>query len=155
MRHRIAGRKLGRTTSHRLSMLRNMVTSLFVHERIRTTDAKAKEVRKLAEKMITLGKRGDLHARRQAAAVVRGRQVTRKLFTELADRYQDVLGGYTRSVKLGPRRGDGAMISLVELVKPKEVRPSRKKRATKRRPSARKATPRSTRKKKEEAGGAA
>jgi large subunit ribosomal protein L17 len=141
MRHRIAARKLGRTTSHRLAMLRNMVTSLFIHERITTTDAKAKEVRKVAEWMITLGKRGDLHARRQAAAVVRGKEANKKLFTELAQRYKDMAGGYTRIVKLGPRRGDGAMMSLIELVTPQIKSPAKKasKRASKRQPSKEKA----------------
>jgi large subunit ribosomal protein L17 len=109
-----------------MAMLRNMVTSLFVHERIRTTDAKAKEVRRLADRMITLAKRGDLHARRQASTVVRSKEVTRKLFTELADRYQKVAGGYSRVIKLGPRRGDGAMIALVELVTPAKAAPARK-----------------------------
>jgi len=144
MRHRVAGRKFGMTTSHRLAMLRNMTTSLFLHERIRTTDGRAKELRRLAEKMITLGKRGDLHARRQAAAVVREQQATRKLFTELADRYRSVAGGYTRIVKLGPRRGDGAMISLIELVKPEDRTPGRKKKATKRTTSARKSGTKAT-----------
>jgi large subunit ribosomal protein L17 len=119
-----------------MAMLRNMVTSLIVHERIRTTDAKAKEVRRLAEKMITLGKRGDLHARRQALAVVRGRQVVRKLFDELADRYREVQGGYTRIMKLGPRRGDGAMVSLVELVQPQGSKKKTAKRKGKKEASA-------------------
>lgn len=132
MRHRIAGRKLGRTSSHRIAMLRNMVSSLLIHERIRTTEAKAKELRRVAERMITLGKRGDLHARRQAAAVVRGRQATRKLFTDLADRYREIRGGYTKTVKLGRRRGDGAMLSLVELVIPEKATPARQKRSPKR-----------------------
>lgn len=131
MRHRVGQRKLGRTTSHRLAMLRNMATSLLLHERIRTTDAKAKEVRRVAEKMITLGKRGDLHARRLAAAFLRGKEVTKKVFSELADRYKEVPGGYTRIVKLGPRKGDGAMMSIVELVQP-EKKEAGKKRATKR-----------------------
>lgn len=125
MRHRVVGRKLGRPTSHRMAMLRNMVTSLFEHERIRTTDAKAKEIRRLADKMITLGKRGDLHARRQASSVIRSSHVTRKLFTELANRYQQVMGGYSRVIKLGPRRGDGALISLVELVPSQKGAPAR------------------------------
>ncbi|MEB2343369.1 MAG: 50S ribosomal protein L17 [Deltaproteobacteria bacterium] len=116
MRHRWGGRKLGRTTSHRLAMLRNMVTSLLEHEQIETTDAKAKEVRRVAERMITLGKRGDLHARRLAMRVVRTREVATKLFDELAPRYQERAGGYTRVLKVRRRVGDAAPLSLVELV---------------------------------------
>ena len=101
MRHQIAGRKLGRTTSHRKAMLRNLVTSLLEHERVKTTDAKAKELRPLAEKMIGLGKRGDLHARRQLLAVVRKADVVRKLFDTLSPRYQLRNGGYVRIVKKG------------------------------------------------------
>jgi large subunit ribosomal protein L17 len=116
MRHRKTGGKLGRTSAHRKAMLRNMVTSLLEEERIQTTDAKAKELRKIADKMITLGKRGDLHARRQALAVIRSREVTAKVFDELAERYRDRPGGYTRVLKVGPRVGDAAPMSLVELV---------------------------------------
>jgi large subunit ribosomal protein L17 len=116
MRHRIAGRKLGRTTSHRLAMLRNLVTSLFEHEKLKTTDAKAKELRPLAEKLIGLGKRGDLHARRQVLAVVRKAEVVRKLFSILSPRYQARNGGYIRIVKMGNRPGDGAPVSIVELI---------------------------------------
>ena len=116
MRHLKSGAKLGRNSSHRKAMFRNLVTSLLDHERVQTTDAKAKEVRKLADKMITLGKRGDLHARRQAAAVIRDNTVTQKLFDELAERYKERPGGYTRIVKLGHRRGDSASISIIELV---------------------------------------
>jgi large subunit ribosomal protein L17 len=116
MRHRQGGRKLGRTTSHRIAMLRNMVTSLLEHEQIETTDAKAKEVRRVAERMITLGKRGGLHARRQAMRVVRSREVAAKLFDELAPRYQGRPGGYTRVLKTRRRVGDAAPLSLVELV---------------------------------------
>jgi len=118
-------------------MFRNMATSLVLHERIRTTDARAKELRRIAERMITLGKRGDLHARRQAAAVLRERKATSKVFTELADRYRNIAGGYTRIVKLGPRHGDGAMVSLVELVQPGTKAEGRKKR-TSRKSQARK-----------------
>jgi large subunit ribosomal protein L17 len=132
MRHKVAGRKLGRTSAHRMAMLRNMVTSLFVHERIRTTDPKAKEVRRLADKIVSLGKRGDLSAQRRVAAMVRGKAVTRKLFTDLADRFRDVPGGYTRVIKLGPRRGDGALMSMVELVGPPEGKRGRQKKGTKR-----------------------
>ena len=105
----IFGSKLGRTTSHRKAMLRTMVTSFLKYEKIKTTDMKAKELKKVAEKMITLGKRGDLHARRQAAAYVRDREMVGKLFGELSTRYRDRSGGYTRIVKTGyrPRCGDG------------------------------------------------
>ncbi len=99
-------------------MYRNMVTSLLDHERIQTTDAKAKEVRRIAERMITLGKRGGLHARRRALRVIRRREVAAKVFDELAERYRDRAGGYTRVLKLGSRRGDAAPLSLVELVEP-------------------------------------
>lgn len=116
MKHRARARKLGRTTSHRLAMLRNMVTSLLEHERIRTTDAKAKEVRRVADRMITLGKRGDLHARRRALRTIRRREVAAKVFDELAERYRDRPGGYTRLIKLRPRVGDAAPLSLVELM---------------------------------------
>jgi len=121
--------------------LRNMATSLFLHERIRTTDASAKELRRLAERMITLGKRGDLHARRQAAAVLREKKATGKVFTELADRYRNVAGGYTRIVKVGPRHGDGAMVSLIELVQPGSKAEGRKRKTARkgraRKPEAR------------------
>jgi len=116
MRHNKAGRRLGRKTSHREAMFRNMVTSLLTHEKITTTDAKAKEIRSVAEKMITLGKRGDLHAQRQAAAYIREKSVVTKLFSAIAPRYKDRPGGYTRIVKLGIRQGDTAPISLIELV---------------------------------------
>jgi large subunit ribosomal protein L17 len=116
MRHRNAGRKLGRTSAHRSALLRNLVTSLLDHEQIETTDAKAKELRRVAERMITLGKRGDLHARRQALAVVRSREVTGKLFGPLAERYRERAGGYTRILKLRTRMGDAAPISIIELV---------------------------------------
>jgi large subunit ribosomal protein L17 len=97
-------------------MYRNLVTSLFEHERVRTTDAKAKGVRSLAEKMITLGKRGDLHARRRALRVIRSREVAAKVFDDLAERYRDRAGGYTRIMKLGIRPGDAASMSIIELV---------------------------------------
>jgi large subunit ribosomal protein L17 len=116
MRHNKAGRRLGRTTSHRIAMFRNMVTSLLDHERITTTDAKAKELRSIAEKMITLGKRGDLHAMRQAAAYIRDKKVVTKLFTAIAPRYKERAGGYTRIIKLGIRPGDNAPLSVLELV---------------------------------------
>ena len=116
MRHRKAGRKLGRTTSHRKAMLRNMVTSFLEHEKIVTTDAKAKELRKVAEKMITLGKKNSLHARRQALSFIRDRAVVKKLFEELSSRYRKRAGGYSRIVKIGHRAGDNAPMSVVELV---------------------------------------
>ena len=116
MRHNHSGRRLGRTTSHRIAMFRNMVTSLLNHERIVTTDAKAKEIRSVAEKMITLGKRGDLHAQRQAAAYIREKSVVTKLFSSIAPRYKDRAGGYTRIIKLGQRLGDAASLSVIELV---------------------------------------
>ena len=116
MRHGRKVPKLGRTAAHRKAMLRNMVTDLFRHERIETTLPKAKALGPLAEKMVTLGKRGDLHARRQALAVVRDKGVVHKLFTELAERYRDRQGGYVRILKLGYRRGDSAPMALVEMV---------------------------------------
>lgn len=116
MRHRISGRKLGRNASHRKAMFRNMVTSLFEHERVQTTDAKAKELRRVAEKLITLGKRGDLHARRLVLAYVRDKGVVAKLFDQISPRYAQRPGGYTRIIKVGERRGDGAPVSFLELV---------------------------------------
>jgi large subunit ribosomal protein L17 len=117
MRHGYQKKTLGRPTAHREAMLRNMVTSLLKYEKITTTDAKAKELRKLAEKMITLGKRGQLHARRQALAVIRERDVVEKVFAEYAERYRERKGGYTRIIKLGYREGDNAPVSILELVK--------------------------------------
>src|SRR5262249_45843330 len=113
MRHRVAGVKLGRSTAHRRALFRNLVTALLQHEVIRTTDAKAKELRRWADRMITLGKQGTLHARRRAARVVARRSVLRKLFEEIAPRYEERQGGYTRVVKLGHRRGDAAPLSIV------------------------------------------
>ena len=118
MRHRKASLKLNRTTSHRLAMFRNMVTSLFKHERIRTTGPKAKELRRLAEHLITLAKRGDLHARRQALAVIREKDVVHKLFAEASEKFGHSAGGYTRIVNLGRRAGDAAPMSLIELIVP-------------------------------------
>jgi large subunit ribosomal protein L17 len=126
MRHGKSGRRLGRTTSHREAMFRNLVTSFLNYEKITTTDAKAKEIRSVAEKMITLGKRGDLHSLRQAASYIREKSIVTKLFTTIAPRYKDRPGGYTRIVKLGIRQGDAAPVSLIELVeeemKPQKVR---------------------------------
>ncbi|HSH36367.1 50S ribosomal protein L17 [Schnuerera sp.] len=109
-------RKLGRPTDHRKAMLRNQVTSLLKHERIETTVTRAKETRRMAEKMITLGKRGDLHARRQVLAYIYDEDVVKKLFDEIAPRYADRNGGYTRVLKLGPRRGDSTEMAILELV---------------------------------------
>lgn len=131
MRHRKAGLKLNRTSSHRKAMFRNMVTSLFKHERIRTTDVKAKELRRWADNLITLAKRGDLHARRQALAIVREKAVVHKLFEEAAQRYGSVSGGYTRIVKLGRRQGDAAPISMIELVTPEPAKKKKKKKKAK------------------------
>ncbi|MDI6776431.1 MAG: 50S ribosomal protein L17 [Syntrophales bacterium] len=120
MRHGKSGSKLGRTTSHKKAMLRNMVTSFLKYEKIKTTDAKAKELKKVVEKMITLGKKGNLHARRQALSYVRDRKVVGKLFTDLSDRYHDRNGGYTRTIKIGNRTGDNAPISVIELIDEKQ-----------------------------------
>jgi len=116
MRHRVAGVKLGRSTEHRRALFRNLVTALLQHEAVRTTDAKAKELKRWGDRMITLGKEGTLHARRRAAAIIPSDTVVRKLFTELAPRYKARAGGYTRVVKLGTRVGDAASLSVVELV---------------------------------------
>ena len=128
MRHRKAGKKLNRTGSHRNAMFRNMVTSLFEHGRIHTTDAKAKELRRWADRMVTLAKRGDLHARRQALAVMRDKGVVHKLFEEALHRFGDRAGGYTTVIKIGRRRGDAAPISVVEIVAPKEKKERKKKK---------------------------
>ena len=128
MRHGKSGRKLNRSSSHRLAMFRNMVTSLLDHERIYTTHAKAKELRRWADWMITLGKRGDLHARRQALQVIRDKAVVHKLFTDLAQRYQARSGGYTRTVRVGYRVGDGAPLSLIELMTGETVKKKKKRK---------------------------
>lgn len=116
MRHRKSGSQLARNSSHRRAMLRNMVTALFKYENIQTTDAKAKAIRPVAEKMIGLAKRGDLHARRQALAYMKDKTVTHRLFDVLKDRYTDRQGGYLRIVKIGSRKGDGAAMSIVQLL---------------------------------------
>lgn len=116
MRHRKARGKLNRNPSHRRALLRNMVTSLFKHEQIETTDAKAKQLRRVAEKMITLAKRGDLHARRQALSYIMDKATVHKLFGEIKDRYLDRQGGYVRIIKKGIRKGDGAEISVIQLI---------------------------------------
>jgi large subunit ribosomal protein L17 len=117
MRHNIAGRKLGRTTGHRRALYRNLVTDLLRYEKIITTEPKAKEVRGLAERMITLGKKSGLHSYRQALAFITDKKVTEKIFAELGPRYKERPGGYTRMVKLAPRLGDGAPMVQLELVK--------------------------------------
>lgn len=121
MRHRKAGRRLGRNSSHRDAMIRNMVTSLFEHERIVTTTPKAKEARKVADKMMTLAKRGDLHARRQALAYMKKDTVVAKLFDTLKNDYMDRNGGYTRIIRTGTRIGDAAQMAILELVNYKEI----------------------------------
>ena len=117
-------------------MFRNMVTSLFKHERIRTTDAKAKELRRWADQLVTLAKRGDLHARRQAMAVIREKDVVHKLFAEAPKRFAEVNGGYTRVVKIGTRPGDAAPVSLVELVTPEPKKKKKPRRRKKTAPAA-------------------
>lgn len=116
MRHQNKGRSLGRTASHREALLRNMATSLIQHERINTTTEKAKELRPFVERLITLGKRGDLHARRMAARKVADRDALVKLFDTIGPRFSERPGGYTRILKTGHRRGDGAEMALIELV---------------------------------------
>jgi len=121
MRHRKAGRRLGRTSSHRDAMLRNMVTSLLDQERIVTTVPKAKEARRVTEQMITLGKRGDLHARRQAMSYIRSKNIVAKLFDQLSSQYAERKGGYTRIIRTGSRLGDAAPMAILELVDYKEM----------------------------------
>lgn len=128
MRHRRAGKKLGRDSSHRKAMLRNMVTSLFKYEQLETTDAKAKQLRPVAEKIITLAKRGDLHARRQALAYIKDKAITHRLFGDLRDRYMDRQGGYVRIVKKGNRKGDGASLSVIQLLPEEEGKKKGKKK---------------------------
>jgi large subunit ribosomal protein L17 len=116
MRHRAKGRQLSRTSSHKRAMLRNMATSLFQHDRVVTTTAKAKELRPYAERLITLARRGDLHARRQVERRIKDRAVSGRLFTEIGPRFAARPGGYTRIVKLGHRVGDGAELARIELL---------------------------------------
>ncbi len=118
MYHQIAGRKLGRTTDHREAMLKNLVTSLILHERLETTEAKAKELRKLADRMITLGKKGDLAAVRRASKSVKTKEALGKLMSELAPRFDGRNGGYTRIIRHKNRKGDGAPMVLIEWVEP-------------------------------------
>jgi large subunit ribosomal protein L17 len=116
MRHLKSGRQLSRNSSHRWALMRNLITALLREEKIRTTDPKAKELRRWAERVITLGKRGTLHARRQALSIVHDKAVVRKLFDSIGPRFKDRPGGYTRIIKLGIRHGDAAQLSLIELV---------------------------------------
>jgi large subunit ribosomal protein L17 len=131
MRHLVKGRKLRRPTAHRLALLRNLVTSFLEKERIRTTLAKAKETRPLAEKMITLGKKGTLHARRQVLAFVRKEAVVTKVFDDLGPRFGQRPGGYSRIVKLGWRAGDGAHLAMLELVGSEFKKKEKKKKKDK------------------------
>jgi len=147
MRHRKAGSKFNRNSSHRKAMFRNMVTSLLKYERIKTTDQKAKELRGWADHIITLAKRGDLHARRQALSIVREKAVVHKVFEEAPKRFAAVSGGYTRVIKLGRRPGDAAMMSLIELVSAEVQKP--KKKAAKKKVAAKKAPAKTAAKKTE------
>lgn len=117
MRHKVAGRNLSRPTGHRMSLYRNLTTELLDHERIVTTLTRAKEVRGMVDKVITLGKEGSLHSRRQALVLVHDKKMVDKAFDDLAKRYADRSGGYTRVLKLGPRKGDAAPMAIIELVK--------------------------------------
>lgn len=126
MRHNVGYRKLGRTSSHRLALLRSLATSLFRHERIRTTVPKAKELRPFAEKLITLARRDDLHARRLVLRHVHDKEVVKKLFGKLAPRFATRPGGYTRTMRLGPRQGDGAEVAIIELIGSEPVFAKRK-----------------------------
>lgn len=129
MRHNVSGRKLSRNTAHRKALLRNLVTSLLEHERIETTLAKAKELRSEADRMITLAKKGDLHARRQALAFIRDKGTVQKLFGEIKDRYLERNGGYTKITRLHYRKGDAAPITVVELVERPESKKTKKKKS--------------------------
>ena len=155
MRHRFAGKKLGRDSSHRRAMLRNMVTSLFKHEQIETTDARAKALRPVAEKMITLAKRGDLHARRQALAYFQEKTVAHRLFDELRDRFAERQGGYLRIVKKTTRKGDGSSVSIVQLVTGGEERKPTPKAKPPKKPAKRGSDPASDKKAEREAPKAA
>jgi large subunit ribosomal protein L17 len=138
MRHRRAGRKLGRSASERKSLYSGLAAALIEHGRIKTTEAKAKAVRPIAEQMITLGRRGDIHARRQALAYLRSQDVVYKLFSDVAPRFAERAGGYTRIVKLGPRQGDAANMAYLELVDhvPEAPAPSRRPQAAAETPAA-------------------
>jgi large subunit ribosomal protein L17 len=162
MMHNVRLRKLGRTSGHRRALLRSLATSLFRHERVRTTLPKAKELRPFAERLITLARRDDLHARRLVARDVADRDVVKKLFDTLGPRFSTRPGGYTRTMKLGPRQGDGAEMALIELVgsealfkKQKDERAARRdKRAAARKKATEQAAPdAATRESSGEAGG--
>lgn len=139
MRHLKSGRKLSRSSSHRWALMRNLVTCLLRDERIRTTDPKAKELRRWADRVISLGKQGSLHARRQALGIVQDKAVVRKLFDTLAPRFKDRPGGYTRIIKIGWRHGDSAPMSLIELVAGAVAADSSSESVKKRRRGGRKA----------------
>jgi large subunit ribosomal protein L17 len=142
MRHKKAGRKFSRSTAHRKAMFRSMLTSLFRHEKIETTETKAKELRRLADKLITLGKTGGLHAIRAVATVINDPEVVRKVFKEIAPRFSERVGGYTRVIKIGPRRGDGAEMALIEIVEGAKAAKAAKKDAKEpkaKKPAAKKA----------------
>lgn len=126
MRHLNGLKKLSRSGTHRRAMLRNMVTALFTHERIQTTEAKAKALRPVAERLVTLAKRGDLHARRLVARDVQDAEILKKLFSDIAERFRTREGGYTRVLRVGQRRGDNGMMALIELVdyQPKSAEPA-------------------------------
>jgi len=126
MRHLKAGRQLSRNSAHRWALMRNLITALLREEKIQTTDPKAKELRRWADRVITLGKRGSLHARRQALGIVQDKAVVRKLFDTIAPRFKDRPGGYTRIIKLGIRRGDAAQMALIELVGAEAEKEARK-----------------------------
>ena len=128
MRHLNSGRKLNRTSAHRKALFKNMVLALIRHERIKTTDPKAKELRRYADRMVTLGKRNDLTARRLAFAFMQSRDAVKKLFDEIAPRFKDRNGGYTRVIKFGHRRGDAAMLSVIEFTGQEEQSKSKKPR---------------------------
>jgi large subunit ribosomal protein L17 len=136
MRHLKAHKKLGMDSSHRKAFFRNMVTSLIEHERIQTTETRAKELRSIAEKMVTLGKRGDLHARRQAMEVIRLKSVAKKLFEDIAPRYKDINGGYTRIIKIGRRHGDNAPLSIIEFTVRKQEEKKAEKKSSKKKEKA-------------------
>ena len=140
MRHRVGGKKLGRKTPHRISMFRNLVTSLLKSERVRTTLPRAKAVRPIAERMITLGKRESLHARRQALAYVKDPATVSKLFRDLAPRFVGRSGGYTRIIRLGFRDGDGAQMALIEFLG-SEFKPDKSVKKSKRDKAAGKQAP--------------
>ena len=138
MRHLNQGRKLNRTSAHRKALFKNMVLALIRHEKITTTDPKAKELRRIADRMVTLGKKGDLAARRRAFDFIRSRDAVKKLFDEIAPRFKDRNGGYTRVIKMGHRRGDAAMLSIIEFTGTEEKTKAKKprKRAAKKEAAA-------------------